>query len=480
MAARKTVSIHQLTIVNWNANGLRMKRASLIAFLSIHNIDIVCITETHFLSNESFSLPGYKIYRKDRMSATAAGGVAIFFKRCISNHAVLLPSVRDFQIVGIKIQCRDSNDFVLYCAYKPPSCLLNVDYLSLLFPADGSTLLLGDLNCKHTAWGCRVTNPNGQRLYNCINTQCLHILAPTEPTYYSYNPTVPPDILDIGIQKNMDLPTYITSVTALDSDHCPVLVTFHLRPNVADRRPRLINGYVHWEKFQPLLDSMLIPAQSLVTSSDIDHAVQHFTETISSCVRQSTTPLCRPKPRFYLPTHILQLIKEKHSIRRRWQQERQPWQRRKLNDLIRQIRHELDQHRLNSYQTYLSSISTGDNTLWEATKRILQEPNIIPPLRVNNHTFTETEAKCNILASYYEETFAPNNTDNNQNVAAIENELYGHMHKPNVPNRIIHTSPHELSNFIQKLPNKKSPGHDLIPNIVLKKLSRKALGYNGR
>jgi hypothetical protein len=38
-----------------------------------------------------------------------------------------------------------------------------------------------------------------------------------------------------------------------------------------------------------------------------------------------------------------------------------------------------------------------------------------------------------------------------------------------------YTNPTEISEIIKKLPNRKSPGHDLITNSILKKLPNKAV-----
>ncbi|KAJ4428844.1 hypothetical protein ANN_25837 [Periplaneta americana] len=165
-----------------------------------------------------------------------------------------------------------------------------------------------------------------------------------------------------------------------------------------------------------------------------------------------------------------------HRIRRQWQRERQPWQRKKLNYLIRLVKINLEQHRLQSYQSYLSSLSEADNTLWYATKRILREPTVIPTLRLDSQVATDTESKCNLLASHYQHVFTPNENKNEQTTSEFE-ELIENINKPTVPENISYTTPQELSHFIQRLPNKKYPGHDLISNIVLKKLTNKALTY---
>lgn len=477
MPVQNKVRINELTLLNWNANGIRTKRSSFVAFLVSHNIDIACVTETHLLPNEVLKIPGYIVYRKDRVSDTASGGVAIMIKKKINHYSVLIPDFHGFETVGIKIQCYDGNSFLLYSAYKPPRYRLNSNHIELLLTDGTPTLLLGDLNSKHTNWGCRVTNPNGRRLYEVVTKHNIQVLAPAEPTYFSNNPKIQPDILDIGIHKNLQPPTFVTTLAELDSDHCPVLIKFQLPPYILRPTPRLINGFVQWNNFQTLLDSELTTAYHVENSSDIDEAVSHFTNVICHCVRMSTTNQVHQKSRNKLPQFIINLIREKNSIRRKWQRTRQPWLRKKLNDLIRLVKSELEQYQLSIYRTQIANISPGDNTLWRATKSVLQKPTFIPKIKFNNEVFTDPIDKCNAFANHYESVFTPNTNTPQHTINRIENYLRAEKSKATVNHKIKPTSPRELFRIIQRLPNKKSPGHDLIPNIVLKKLTKKALSY---
>jgi len=56
------INIKDIILVNWNANGLKSKRSTLVEFLSRHKIDITSITETHLKDSETFKIPGYDIY----------------------------------------------------------------------------------------------------------------------------------------------------------------------------------------------------------------------------------------------------------------------------------------------------------------------------------------------------------------------------------------------------------------------------------
>jgi len=77
------INLNDINLVNWNANGIKSKKSSLMEFLTRHKIDIACITETHLKSHKKFKLNGYNIYRKDRDAIHSSGGVAILIKKNI-------------------------------------------------------------------------------------------------------------------------------------------------------------------------------------------------------------------------------------------------------------------------------------------------------------------------------------------------------------------------------------------------------------
>ena len=60
---------HNLKVMQWNAEGVRLKKTELQNFLKEHDIDVCCIQETHLSSAHRFSIRGYEIFRQDRRSA---------------------------------------------------------------------------------------------------------------------------------------------------------------------------------------------------------------------------------------------------------------------------------------------------------------------------------------------------------------------------------------------------------------------------
>ena len=107
-----------------------------------------------------------------------------------------------------------------------------------------------------------------------------------------------------------------------------------------------------------------------------------------------------------------------------WQSQRQPRQRRQLNQLIGQVKQTVDQHRYESYKKNLSPISPHDYSLCEETKRILREPTIIPPLKSGNDYCMSDLKKSENFADVFQENFSPNPVINYEHNSKVENMPY--------------------------------------------------------
>lgn len=55
------INIRNIVIINWNANGIKRNRNTFAAFLSYHNVDIACISDslmTHLCTTDSITFNG--------------------------------------------------------------------------------------------------------------------------------------------------------------------------------------------------------------------------------------------------------------------------------------------------------------------------------------------------------------------------------------------------------------------------------------
>jgi hypothetical protein len=65
----------------WNANGLIQHAEELKTFISLHNIDVMLISETHFIEKSYLKLLNYTVYHTNHPAGTARGGTAIIIKK---------------------------------------------------------------------------------------------------------------------------------------------------------------------------------------------------------------------------------------------------------------------------------------------------------------------------------------------------------------------------------------------------------------
>jgi hypothetical protein len=79
----RTIKFLQLAL--WNVNGLTQHIEELKTFISIYNIGIMLISETHFTETSCLKLPDYTVYHSNHPAVIARGVTAIRIKRNLSS-----------------------------------------------------------------------------------------------------------------------------------------------------------------------------------------------------------------------------------------------------------------------------------------------------------------------------------------------------------------------------------------------------------
>lgn len=90
------INLNDIKLVNWNANGIKSKKSSLMEFIMRHKIDIACIIETHLKNHKTFKFNGYNIYRKDRDAIHLSGGVATLIFKNIKHYQSIISNMVNF------------------------------------------------------------------------------------------------------------------------------------------------------------------------------------------------------------------------------------------------------------------------------------------------------------------------------------------------------------------------------------------------
>jgi len=113
---------------------------------------------------------------------------------------------------------------------------------------------------------------------------------------------------------------------------------------------------IYWQMFRDKLNTNLSCTRQYKNPEDINTSIEYLTDTIKNSINQAMTKnnkTINHTTADALPTSIQNLIKQKHKARRIWQNSRNPAVKRRLNQLTRRVKWELDNLRYNSYSAYI-------------------------------------------------------------------------------------------------------------------------------
>jgi RNA polymerase-interacting CarD/CdnL/TRCF family regulator len=262
----------------------------------------------------------------------------------------------------------------------------------------------------------------------------------------------------------------------LSSDHTPIILTISTHPILKPATPKIATSKTNWNLFNTHVNEQINLQIPLKTPDDIDRAVQNITGVLQEAAWISTPVSNRNAAHTNSPLHIRELVTNKRRARSLWQRSRNPRDKNVYNRLSRQLKRELQEIRNTSFDTYITSLSKEDHSIWKATKQFKRPITHIPPLRKMDGSWARTDLeKANVFAEYLATVFTPHSqstSKNNDNDEDIEEFL----NSPCPPSLPIHLfTPAEVKNTISNCNNHKAPGFDLITAEVLKQIPRKTL-----
>lgn len=227
---------NHLTILQWNANGLKSRSAELKQFISQSKIkpDVICIQETHLKTNHKFQIVGYDCIRRDRLDRPM-GGVAIFIKQEIRHSQ--LPNANNTEHISVKIKS-NGTDLVIVNIYNPPGIDIDVEeYLNIF---DHQNLIaVGDFNAYSPLWGETKTDKSG-KIFEGIFAACdLTMLNTGSGTHLKRDGNL--SAIDLSVaSKSVALKCNweVSDQNSLGSDHFPIFIYYNHpidRDNLSER-----------------------------------------------------------------------------------------------------------------------------------------------------------------------------------------------------------------------------------------------------
>ena len=142
--------VPHLHIVLWNANGLARHVEELKAYLTLRDVDIMLILETHFTSKSFIRIPQYTVYDTQHPDGTAHGRTAIIIKSNIKHHLHGQYNQAHLQATNVAIESWTA-PLTIAAVYCPPRHPVKADQFAAFYATLGQRFIAGgDYNAKHS------------------------------------------------------------------------------------------------------------------------------------------------------------------------------------------------------------------------------------------------------------------------------------------------------------------------------------------
>ena len=376
----------------------------LLILISLFNPAIICLQETFLQDNNNFKTPNYEQYHYIHNAGLRAnGGTSILVRNDIPQSN--FPIKTNLQAIATHVTLHKT---ITICSiYLPPNEPINENELeNLTKQLTKPFILLGDFNSHNTIWGCKQTNPKGNKIENLINKNDLCLLNQKEPTYInaSNGSTSAIDLTLCDPTSFLDY-TWKTHKDTCGSDHYPIII--NTNNNIQNHTPRWNVNKADWTTFKQLCTEQL--------TEDNIQTMESFTETLISISTKSIPKNSPPgkKNRPWFNSECKKAIKDRKAALRKFEKQLTTCNCNKYKQLRTKTRKTINEAKKKCWQEFIQkiNISTKPKTIWKMIRKISGKYNPMPikHLLVQNTKITEEKAIANQLA----ETFSKNSSSEN-------------------------------------------------------------------
>lgn len=451
-----------LTFINWNANSINMKLHELRDFVYQHDPDIMIITETHLDGNKKLKISGYNTYRSDR--DYRGGGVAILCKNNLQSSEEKRKNTGGYESISVLFRINDKDMRVVGIYNSPKNNLKDTD-IDYYFSDNKQTIYAGDLNSKHTVWGCNSSNRNGITLKKIINDKNLTVVAPLEPTYYPVMHNMKPDILDFTI-TNIKLPMYSTVIHELTSDHRPVITNIGIYTEKTPNTTTKIN----WDLYHNILVKDDIATTNHNNTNEVEKDIEKITKNMQNAIDKATTTKKYSNTFMKLPREIKVIIKERNKLRKNYQRTLDPGIKNRVKEMNANIKKKCSIYKKKQWEEKIENLSVENNSVWKLAKALKTEPYNYKTLKTKSGFATSNKDKSEAFADAMEDQFSLNKQYDKTTDKQVKSDIEDYMKSSNKSSFIEPTNLEEISEIIKKLKNHKAPGSDNVKNKMIKNL----------
>jgi hypothetical protein len=229
------------------------------------------------------------------------------------------------------------------------------------------SILAGDLNAKHRYWNSAVSIPSGEKLMALFDLSEFEISAPQCLTNYSVAGNG--DVLDTVVHQSTRGSDVIVC-DILDSDHRPVI--FHILGHAKIRKLSVsIKKSTDCDRFRSLASELISARIEINSGVEADKAARDCTASDASAYRLATSNVTFSDINNDLPD-LGRLLKNKRSLRKSWQETRDPACKTRVKWVTKSIRRMTRKKALEQWET------KRGNTVKPVINGISRVQNIFP------------------------------------------------------------------------------------------------------
>lgn len=475
-----------MKICHYNINSARKYKHELLTTFT--DVDIFALNETRFTSpTTQFSLPGYSIYRQDRLKKSG-GGVLLAFRNTLQSNHVFSGIIEHNEIVVVEIKMKSEERLLVTSIYCPPDRTISKKALDKIINLHPRHLILGDLNAKHVELGCRTTNTSGRILDEWIIENQIEIIGGKTPTFEKGNYNEKLDWVLSDTQTAIMTNNYKVhpQLGETSSGHYPL--TLELTINTDERemesaRKQFVFTKANWKQYKTELNQRL--KQRPVKEVDTIDDLIDYNSFITQCINEATENSIPTPERFKREQQIkpstvtLRLIKQKHQIYRQLMKDKRNSQvKAEFYRIRRLVKNSLSNDSTTSFKNLLNALTApkmNSKQVWSTVnrfhgKKISRE--IKDALKLKNKIARFDNEKVELFREYFEEIYTVQRHDSKEQTET-ENavEILIEESRPNTNHKFPRITKKELKSVLDNLGN-TAVGHDGVHNKCLKKYTK--------
>lgn len=314
--------LKHFNVIHINAQSIPAHYPDMLASFDSRNLHAILVSESWLktcLPSTSYSLPGFRLIRNDRVGR-GGGGVAIYLRSHIpfsivnSSAQPPLPDAAEHLLVEITLSHTKILLGVFYC---PPTSNYFNSFESLLVnivPLYSHSIFMGDFNtCLHK------DDSRSKKLLSIVESCNLHVL-PLAATHFS--PGCTPSLLDLILVSSLD---FVSSHGQYPADafsyHDLIFLSYKIRPPKAKSRTLLQRNFGGIDGDRLRDDAANLDWSAVTDVDAIDSKVEVF-NTLLTQLYDTHAPIRPVKfkhlPAPWLTDEIKRLMEKKNAAKNKY------------------------------------------------------------------------------------------------------------------------------------------------------------------